>query len=94
MPTLYNSAAPDKLLIIRGLDANPVYLPLYVGLKIEEILYSVRNSAVLFSELAPYAICCIGEQTNPQSAEHIAVPVGMGLIPRPQGCVCHQLKWK
>jgi hypothetical protein len=56
MPTLYNSAAPDKLLIIRGLDANPVYLPLYVELKIEEILYSVRNSAVLFSELVP-SVC-------------------------------------
>ena len=50
MPTLYHSAPPDKLLIIQGLDANPVYLPLYVSVKIEEILYSLRNSAILFSE--------------------------------------------
>ena len=52
MPTLYHSAPPDKLLIIQGLDANPVYLPLYVSVKIEEILYSLRNSAILFFELA------------------------------------------
>ena len=52
MPTLYHSAAPDKLLIIQGLDANPVYLPLYVSVKIEEILYSLRNSAILFSDSA------------------------------------------
>jgi hypothetical protein len=50
MPTLYHSESPDKLLIIHGLDANPVYLPLYVRVKIEEILYSLRNSAILFSE--------------------------------------------
>ena len=58
MPTLYHRAAPDKLLIIRGLDANPVYLLLYVGPKIEEILYSLRNSAVLLSELGAFEICC------------------------------------
>jgi hypothetical protein len=49
MPTVYHRAYPDKLLIIQGLDANPVYLLLYVGVKIEEILYSLRNSAILFS---------------------------------------------
>jgi len=31
MPTLYHNAAPDKVLTIHDLDANPVYLPLYVG---------------------------------------------------------------
>jgi hypothetical protein len=49
MPTLYDSAAPDKVLTIQGLDANPVYLPLYVELKMEEFLYTRRNSAALLS---------------------------------------------
>jgi hypothetical protein len=57
MPTPYHSASHDKLLIIQGLDANPVYLLLYGRLKIEEILYSQRNSAILFFESAQVQLC-------------------------------------
>src|SRR4051812_45788626 len=79
MPTLYHSAAADKVLTIHGLDANPVYLPLYVELKMEEFLYTRRNSAALLSGIRGYAVCCIRlligrVQESPYSAEHIGIP--------------------
>ena len=47
MPTLYQGAAAVNVLNIHGLDANPVYLLLYVAAEIEEILYSLLKSAAL-----------------------------------------------
>jgi hypothetical protein len=59
MPTLYQSAAPDKLLIIRGLDANPVYLPLYAEAENRgNFIQCAEFRSSLFSN-GRYAVCCM-----------------------------------
>jgi hypothetical protein len=57
MPTLYRGAAPDKLLIMLGLDANPAYLPLYVGLKNRGNFIQSAEFRSSLCRIGAYAIC-------------------------------------
>ena len=99
MPTLYHSAAPDNVLNIHGLDANPVYLLLYVEAENRgNFIYSAEFCSSTFPnrQLCIQLHTLIGSRWPKVSIRLSALPFQIdGLpIPLPNGPLGHQLKWE
>jgi hypothetical protein len=78
MPTLYHNAAPDKVLTIHGLDANPVYLPLYVEAENRGIFI---HSAEFCSSTFPNRQLMQFVATGDRLAEWTKVPIRLSTLP-------------